>query len=75
MMVPMAAERSDTGWGWDDAVSDQRRRIAALSVDERIAWLAEAQEVALAAGALPKTEHRAITRDEWDAGWAERPAT
>lgn len=46
-MTPMA-ER----WDWEHANQAQRRAVAAMTPEERLRWLEEAQELALAAGAL-----------------------
>lgn len=47
-MPPEPSKRGDDGWerGWEGHELSQLRRLAALSLREKIAWLEEAQALA-----------------------------
>lgn len=54
---------SDT-WTTEVDPAERRRRIAATSMDERLAWLRHIQEIAFESGALMRARERKFEEQE-----------
>ncbi len=57
--------REDAGWpaGWEAHSRQQRRRLARLTLIEKIAWLEEAQRLVAALGHQDRRDDRGLSDD------------